>query len=153
LIDHGHRVRTELLTGWWIDTGKLTPLLEANRLLLEKLEHRVDGTVDDATTLDGRVVLEAGAEIVNSTIRGPVAIGRGTRVVDSFIGPFSAIGAGCRIVHSEIEHSVVMDDSEVVDIPRLEDSLIGREAVVTRSQRRPRALRLMGGDHCQIDVE
>ena len=57
LIDHGHRVRTELLTGWWIDTGKLTPL-EANRLLLEKLEHRVDGTVDDATTLDGRVVVE-----------------------------------------------------------------------------------------------
>ena len=153
LIDHGHRVRTELLTGWWIDTGKLTPLLEANRLLLEKLEHRVDGSVDDATTLDGRVVIEAGAEIVNSTIRGPVAIGHGTRVVDSFIGPFSAIGAGCRIVHSEIEHSVVMDDSEVVDIPRLEDSLIGREAVVTRSQRRPRALRLMVGDHCQIDVE
>ena len=153
LIDHGHRVRTELLSGWWIDTGKLTPLLEANRLLLEKLERRVDGSVDDATVLEGRVVVEAGAEVVNSTIRGPVAIGRGTRVVDSFIGPFSAIGSGCRIVHSEIEHSVVMDDSEVVDIPRLEDSLIGREAVVTRSQRRPRALRLMVGDHCQIDVE
>ena len=153
LIDHGHQVRTELLTGWWIDTGKLTPLLEANRLLLEKLEHRIDGTVDEATTLDGRVVLEAEGEIVNSTIRGPVAIGRGTRVVDSFIGPFSAIGAGCRIVNSEIEHSVVMDNSEVIDIPRLEDSLIGREAVVTRSQRRPRALRLMVGDHCQIDVE
>jgi len=153
LIDHGHRVRTELLTGWWIDTGKLTPLLEANRLLLEKIEHRIDGEVDDATILDGRVVLEAEAEIINSTIRGPVAIGRGTRVVDSFIGPFSAIGSGCRIEHSEIEHSVVMDNSEVVDIPRLEDSLIGREAIVTRSQRRPRALRLMVGDHCQIDVE
>ena len=40
-----------------------------------------------------------------------------------------------------------------VDIPRLEDSLIGREAVLTRSQQRPRALRLMVGDHCQIDVE
>jgi hypothetical protein len=31
--------------------------------------------------------------------------------------------------------------------------LIGREAVVTRSRRRPRALRLMVGDHCEIDVE
>ena len=93
LIDQGHRVRTELLTGWWIDTGKLTPLLEANRLLLEKLEPRVDGSVDEASTLDGRVVVESGAEIVNSTIRGPAAIGRGTVVVDSFIGPFSAIGA------------------------------------------------------------
>ena len=113
LIDHGHRVRTELLTGWWIDTGKLTPLLEANRLLLEKLEPRIDGKVDERSTLDGRVVVEQGAEIVNSTIRGPVAIGAGTRIVDSFIGPFSAIGADCEVVNSEIEHSVVMDDSQV----------------------------------------
>ncbi len=83
-----------------------------------------------------------------------MAIGRGTRVVDSFIGPFSAIGDGCEIVHSEIEHSVVMDGSKVLHIPRLEDSLIGQEAVVERSaKRRPRSLRLMVGDHCQIDVE
>jgi glucose-1-phosphate thymidylyltransferase len=153
LIDHGHRVRTELLTGWWIDTGKLTPLLEANRLLLERIEPRVDGVVDTASSVEGRVVVEEGAEVVNSTIRGPAAIGRGTRVVDSFVGPFSAIGAGCEIVGSEIEHSVVMDGSQILHIPRLEDSLIGREALVTRTSRRPRSLRLMIGDHCQIDVE
>jgi glucose-1-phosphate thymidylyltransferase len=153
LIDQGHRVRTELLSGWWIDTGKLTPLLEANRLLLEKIDPVVEGRVDDATSLGGRVVVAAGAEIVRSTIRGPVAIGPGTRVVDSFIGPFSAIGARCEIISSEVEHSVVMDGSRIVEIPRLEDSLIGREAVVTRSHVRPRALRLMIGDHCQVDVE
>ncbi|MGH9270223.1 MAG: sugar phosphate nucleotidyltransferase, partial [Ilumatobacteraceae bacterium] len=153
MIDRGHRVRTELLTGWWIDTGKLTPLLEANRLLLERIETTIDGDVDERSTLDGRVVVEDGARIVNSIVRGPVAIGRGTEIVDSFIGPFSAIGAGCQVRNSEIEHSVVMDESQIVDIPRLEDSLIGREAVVVRSQQRPRALRLMVGDHCQIDVE
>jgi glucose-1-phosphate thymidylyltransferase len=153
LITSGKRVRTELLTGWWIDTGKLTPLLEANRLLLEKIATCIDGSVDSASSLDGRVVVAEGAEIVNSTIRGPVAIGRGTRIVDSFIGPFSAIGNGCEVVHSEIEHSVVMDESKVLHIPRLEDSLIGREAIVERSFKRPRALRLMIGDHCQIDAE
>lgn len=153
LIDQGHRVRCELLSGWWIDTGKLTPLLEANRLLLDKLETRVDGKVDAASTVDGKVVVDEGAEIVNSTLRGPLVIGRGTRVVHSFIGPFSAIGNDCEIVNSEIEHSVVMDDSKVLDIARLEDSLIGREAIITRTQTRPRALRLMVGDHCQIDVE
>ena len=42
---------------------------------------------------------------------------------------------------------------KVIDIQRLEDSLIGKEAVVSRSHLRPRALRLMVGDHCQIDVE
>jgi glucose-1-phosphate thymidylyltransferase len=153
LVDQGYKVRQEELTGWWIDTGKLTPLLEANRLLLEKIEPRIDGKVDEASTVDGRVVISEGAEVVNSTIRGPVAIGPGARVVDSFIGPFSAIGAECEVSNSEVEHSVVMDRSRIVDIPRLEDSLIGKEAIVTRTQVRPRALRLMVGDHCQIDVE
>jgi len=153
LVDHGHLVRQETLSGWWIDTGKLTPLLEANRLILETIETRVDGEVDDASNLDGRVIVDAGARIVNSTIRGPVAIGADTEIVDSFIGPFSAIGARCEVRHSEVEHSVVMDGSRVIDIPRLEDSLIGSDAVVSRSKRKPRAVRLMVGDHCRIDVE
>jgi glucose-1-phosphate thymidylyltransferase len=153
LIDEHHVVRCELLSGWWIDTGKLTPLLEANRLLLEKMHHRIDGSIDDRSVIDGRVVVEVGARIENSTIRGPAAIGVGTRIVDSFIGPFSAIGSSCEVSNSEIEHSVVMDGSRIIDIPRLEDSLIGSDAVISRSHSRPRALRLMVGDHCQVDVE
>lgn len=153
LVDQGCRVRQEELTGWWIDTGKLTPLLEANRLLLEKIDTRVDGDVDEGSVLDGRVVVEAGARVVNSTLRGPLVIGAGSVVEHSFVGPFSAIGNDCRVSHSEIEHSVVMDSSTIRDIPRLEDSLIGKDVVVSRTQVRPRALRLMVGDHCQIDVE
>lgn len=153
LIDHGERVRCELLSGWWIDTGKLTPLLEANRLLLEGITSRIDGEVDESTSIDGRVIVEAGAIVRSSTLRGPLVIGRNAKVVNSFIGPSSAIGDGCEVLNSEIEHSVIMERSRIIDITRLEDSLIGREAEVTRSQRRPRALRLMVGDHCQIDTE
>ena len=152
LIDQGHRVRTELLTGWWIDTGKLTPLLEANRLLLERIERRIDGDRrrrHHARWAGGR----RGGSGDRQLHSGPVAIGRGTRIVDSSSGRSRQSGRAAEIEHSEIEHSVVMDNSEVIDIPRLEDSLIGREAIVARSQRRPRALRLMVGDHCQIDVE
>ncbi|MEL0074668.1 MAG: glucose-1-phosphate thymidylyltransferase [Ilumatobacter sp.] len=153
LVDQGRRVRCELLTGWWIDTGKLTPLLEANRLLLERIDTTIDGEVDEASVIDGRVHIGAGATVTGSTIRGPVAIGPGAVIENAFIGPFSAIGARCRVVSSEIEHSVLMDDSSVVDVPRLEDSLIGSHAEVMRSRRKPRALRLMVGDHCQIDAE
>jgi glucose-1-phosphate thymidylyltransferase len=153
LIDSGRRVRAEVLDGWWIDTGKLTPLLDANRLLLEKIDGRIDGSVDEASVMDGRVIVEAGARIVRSRVRGPVVIGAGTVVEDSFVGPHTAIGAGCVVSGSEVEHSVVMDRSRIVGVPRLEDSLIGRETVVTRSQQRPRALRLMVGDSCQIDIE
>ena len=127
LITHGKRVRTELLTGWWIDTGKLTPLLEANRLLLEKIEPRLDGArrrhVHDRRA-GHRRRRGHGRELHDPRARWPSA--RGTRVVDSFIGPFSAIGEGCVVHTSEIEHSVVMDGSQVLNIPRLEDSLIGR---------------------------
>jgi glucose-1-phosphate thymidylyltransferase len=152
LIDHGHRVSAEILHGWWIDTGKLTPLLEANRLLLERIERRIDGDVDEGSQLDGRVVVEAGASIVRSHVRGPVVIGAGTVVVDSFVGPFSALGRRGRIERSEIEHSVLLDDVSVVDGGRIEDSLLGHHVEVTRSDRRPKATRLMVGDHSQIDL-
>ena len=152
LIDQGHRVHSELLRGWWIDTGKLTPLLEANRLILETLERRIDGLVDDASQVDGRVVIEAGAVIERSIIRGPAIIGSGTVIRDSFIGPFTAIDRECEIISSEVEHSVLLDHTRLVNIGRLEDSLVGREVEISRTERRPRATRLMVGDHCQIDL-
>ena len=153
LVDRGLRVRTEVRDGWWIDTGKLTPLLEANRLILEILERCVEGEVDEESDLDGRVVIAPGARIVRSRIRGPVIVGRDTTVIDSFIGPFSAVGARCVIEHSEVEHSVVLDDCRVVRAGRLEDSLLGHHVEVTRSERRPRATRLMVGDHGTIDLQ
>jgi glucose-1-phosphate thymidylyltransferase len=152
LIDRGEPVSSEILQGWWIDTGKLTPLLEANRLLLETFERRIDGEVDDASHLDGRVVVEAGASVVRSHIRGPVVVGSGTVIVDSFVGPSSAIGRDCRVERSEIEHSVILDHCSIIGVGRLEDSLLGYHVEVVRSDRRPRATRLMVGDHSQVDL-
>jgi glucose-1-phosphate thymidylyltransferase len=152
LIDEGHRIRSEVLHGWWIDTGKLTPLLEANRLVLETLEARIDGSVDGDSRLDGRVVVEGGAQVVRSHIRGPAIIGRNTRVVDSYIGPYTAVAADCEVLHSEIEHTVVCERSRVDGVPRMIDSLIGRDVEVYRTGRRPRAVRMMVGDHSQVDL-
>jgi glucose-1-phosphate thymidylyltransferase len=151
LIDAGHIVVPEILEGWWIDTGKLTPLLEANRLLLESIERRVDGEVQDSQ-IDGRVVVEAGARVVRSHVRGPAVIGAGSEIADSFIGPFTAIGPGCVVRHSELEHSVLCGTARVIDAGRIEDSLLGYDVEVTRSARRPRATRLMVGDHCVVDL-
>jgi len=152
LIDHGRLVRHEVLEGWWLDTGKKDPLLESNRRVLETIEPRLEGVVDAASTIDGRVVLEGGAEIVNSEVRGPVVIGAGTRIVNSYIGPFTAIAEGCEIIDSEVEHSVVLERSRIVGVRRLMDSLIGREVEVKPSPARPRATRLMVGDNCVIEL-
>jgi glucose-1-phosphate thymidylyltransferase len=153
LIDHGRRVRHEVVDGWWIDTGKLDPLLEGNRLVLESLEPRVDGSVDQASSLLGLVVVEAGAQIINSTVRGPAIIGERTIVRDSYIGPYTSVYYDCEVINSEIEHSIVLEQSSITDIPRLTDSLIGKEVKVRRSNARPRSNRLMVGDHSVIDIE
>jgi glucose-1-phosphate thymidylyltransferase len=152
LIDHGHRVNHEVLDGWWIDTGKKDPLLECNRLVLESLQPRVEGSVDADSVIEGRVIIEAGAEIVNSRVLGPAIIGSGTRIENSYVGPFTSVASDCVIVDSELEHSVVLSRSRIVDVPRLTDSLIGREVELTRSTRRPRALRLMLGDNSAVEL-
>jgi glucose-1-phosphate thymidylyltransferase len=153
LLDHGFRVRKEILHGWWLDTGKKDPLLESNRLILEGLEARIEGDVDDDSNIEGRVVIEAGAQVVNSRIRGPVIIGAGTRVEHSYIGPYTSVSDNCEIIDSELDHSVVLERSTIVGIARISDSLIGRDVEVGRSGKRPRALRLMLGDHSSLDLE
>ena len=163
IINEGYRVDHEVLTGWWIDTGKKDPLLECNRLVLDTLVRTIDGDVDDESTIDGQVVLEAGAKIINSTVRGPAIIGSGTTVEDSDIGPHVSIAVDCRVTGSEIDNSVLLRRSTVADITRLTDSLVGRDTVLSRTVRSaempacndigPRAIRVMVGDHCRLEIE
>jgi len=153
LIDHGHRVRHVVLDGWWKDTGTLDPLLEGNRLVLEALDARIDGTVDATSRTEGRVVVQVGAEVKGSVVRGPAIIGEDTRIIDSYVGPFTSIDHHCEVIEAGIEHSIVLADSRIVGVARITDSLIGREVAVTRSARRPGAVRLMLGDHSHVDLE
>jgi glucose-1-phosphate thymidylyltransferase len=153
LIEHGYRVLHEVLQGWWIDTGKKDPLLDCNRLILETLTPRIDGSVDEHSRVDGRVVIEAGAVLEHSTVRGPAIIGANTRLVNTYVGPFTSIGNDCELIDAEIEHSVVLERSRIVGVHRIQDSLLGREVEVVRSRLRPQANRLMLGDHSRIELE
>jgi glucose-1-phosphate thymidylyltransferase len=152
LIDHGHPVESQLLDGWWIDTGKWTPLIEANRLVLEALEATIDGDVDEHSTIEGRVVVEPGARLVRSRVRGPSVIGAGALVEDSFIGPFTAVGDGCEVVRTDLEHSVVCSGSSIHDGGRIIDSLIGRHVKIRRTVGPPVATRLMLGDDSEVEL-
>ena len=153
LIDWGGSVEAHLVTGWWKDTGKPEDVLEANRLILEAIETSVDGEVDPASDTTGRVVVAAGARVVNSTLRGPVAIDRDAVITGAYIGPFTSIGPGVSITNAEIEHSVIMAGATISDVPyRIDHSLIGRNAVITHGSSRPRAMRLILGDRSLVEV-
>ncbi len=153
LIDQGHTVIHEVLDGWWIDTGKKDTLLEGNRLVLDRLERDVHGEVDTGSSIEGRVVIEAGARIINSTVRGPTIIGAGSVIADSHIGPYSSIASDCEIRRSEVDNVVILQTATIVDISRLTDSLIGRSTKITRSAHKPRATRVMIGDNCHVEIE
>ena len=152
LIDRGHRVASQVVEGWWIDTGQLESLLQGNRLVLEQLEPAVHGKVDAESEIVGRVVIEEGAIVVRSIVRGPAIIGAGTRLEDASIGPYTSIAAGCEIVRSELENSIVLEHSRIADLARVVESLIGREVEVARSRTQPQAVRLMLGDHSRVDL-
>jgi glucose-1-phosphate thymidylyltransferase len=152
LIDHGRTVRPHVISGWWKDTGKLEDMLEANRIILDSLEPRLEGVVE-RSEVHGKVVIEPGAKVVNSTIRGPAVIGRGATIEHAYIGPFTSIGDGVVIRASEIEHSIVLEGSSLTDIAgRVESSLIGRNVRIHRSLAKPRSYKLMLGDRSDVGL-
>jgi glucose-1-phosphate thymidylyltransferase len=153
LLEAGRPISSSLLRAWWLDTGKKDDLLEANRIVLDEFTKRdIAGDVDGASKIHGRVVIEAGAKIRNSTIRGPVVVGRGTEIDGSFVGPFTSIGHGCRITNTVVEHSVLLDEAQVNAVPRLEDCVIGRKSIVRKSDTQHLALRLMIGDDSEVTL-
>ena len=153
LISMGMKVKFTRLTSWWLDTGKKDDMLLANDTVLDDwLEAKNDGAVDAASKISGRVSIGKGAVVERSTLRGPIVVGDGARIVDSRIGPFTSIGDAVVIERSTVDHSVVMTGSRILDIPRLEDSLIGKRVVVHPGSSRHGALSLMVGDDCVVEL-
>ncbi len=151
LIDNNFRVESHIVSGWWKDTGKVEDLLEANRIILDTQTDCIKGELHNSTA-EFKVVIEKDAVVKGSKIRGPAIIGKGARIVDSYIGPFTSVAPGVEIVNSEIEHSIIMEGSRIVNAGRIIDSLIGREVIIQRSQNHPRAHRFIVGDRSDIEL-
>ncbi len=152
LIDSRADVRSTVITGYWKDTGNVGDMLEVNRMVLEGMDRRIDGDVDTASETIGRVVVEEGARIVNSRIVGPAVIGSGTVISNSYVGPFTSIAENCRITDSEVEFSIVLRDSSIQGVGRIEASLIGRHVEVTPAPSVPSAHRFVLGDHSKVQI-
>ncbi|MGQ9500669.1 MAG: glucose-1-phosphate thymidylyltransferase [Anaerolineae bacterium] len=153
LIEHDYAVHPYIHRGWWIDTGRPGDMLEANSLVLEELTPCIEGYVDRTSQVDSRVIIEKGAEVINSVIRGPTIIGEHSRIINAYIGPFTSIYHHVVIENAEVSRSIVLEHSQIRDLDqRIEDSLIGRHVVIQRSPIRPRAYKFTLGDHSQLGL-
>jgi glucose-1-phosphate thymidylyltransferase len=152
LVDSELAVDSHVVRGWWKDTGRLDDMLEANRLILERVERRVEGELVHAQ-VDGRVIIEPGARLERSTVRGPAIIGAGAVLRDAYVGPYTAIGRHCVVESAEVEHSILLEGSSVRGLDgRMESSLLGRDVAISRDDRQPRAYRFMVGDNSEIGI-
>lgn len=154
LIERGNVVHPHLVSGWWKDTGKLEDIIDANRLILGGITRHIEGRVDEASKVNGEVIIEVDVHVESSIIRGPAIIGAGSEIVHAYVGPFTSIQRECRIVRTEIENSIVLKGSEICDIgSRIDESLIGRETMIYKCPPKPSVYRFMVGDKSEIGIK
>jgi len=140
------------LDRYWMDTGKMGDILEANAVVLDALPARKEGSIDSASQTRGTVIVERGAQVTSSVLEGPLIIGEESRIVDSEIGPHTSVYHHCQVEGSRIVNSVVMEHTLIEDVGyRIQDSLIGRY-VELRGEGgiEDRRCSLTLGDHSQI---
>jgi glucose-1-phosphate thymidylyltransferase len=128
MIDHGARLKTVEVDGWY-DCGKPETLLETNRHLLD----------------NGRAVSPAAAPGV--TIHEPVRVAQDARLEACEIGPNVTLGPGTVVQRSTLRDTIVGAATDIEDC-RLHDALIGDHV-------RVRGLRgsVNLGDHSQVQGE
>ena len=152
LVDSGRQVDPHIVHGWWKDTGQVEDMLEANRLILDDIEERLEGELVDCR-VEGRVAIEKGARLERATVRGPAIVGAGTQVRDAYIGPYTAIAENVTIEDAELEHSILLAGSTVRQLEyRIEASLIGRNVTIGRGPAFPKAYRFVVGDSSDIQI-
>jgi glucose-1-phosphate thymidylyltransferase len=153
LIDRGLKVDAEVMDRYWIDTGKMDDILNANRMVLGTLQAGCEGQVDERSRVYDPVILQPGAKVVNSVLRGPLIIGRDTEIIDSYIGPCTSINYGCRIKGCRIEDSVVMEETVIEEIHwPIVRSMIGRSVELRGAQGISAGYSLTLGDHSRIQM-
>jgi glucose-1-phosphate thymidylyltransferase len=152
LIGAGMDVRAEIFSDYWKDTGRIDDLLDCNRILLESIDTRIAGHVDEATRVTGPVIVGPGARVRRSFLRGPLIVGPGSTILNSTIGPYTSLGTRCLVVDTVVEDSIVLDGSSVRRISGITGSVVGRSAQVSGTRTGRAGHRLIVGDDCQVTL-
>ena len=152
LIDNNYTASYSIIDGWWKDTGKPETILEANRLVLEKLVKKVEGTITESK-IEGNVEVPKTSSIKNSVIRGPVVIGENVHIENAYIGPFTSIFDDCKIFQSEIENSIILGGVQITNIKaRMDENIIGWNAVIKGVNKLPNVMSMKVGDNSIVEI-
>jgi glucose-1-phosphate thymidylyltransferase len=128
MIDHGARIRTLEVEGWY-DAGKPETVLETNLHLLStsraKRPPETEGVV----------------------VHDPVHVADGVELRDSEIGPNVTIGGGSVVIGSSLRNTIVGEESRIEGC-EIRESLVGNGVRITGIRGRVDL-----GDHSTIEAE
>lgn len=153
LAETGVSVTGRGLEGCWCYAADFDHLLEANRMILDEMDHVAPETGSSSVRIEGRVAIHPDAQVERTTIRGPAVIGGGAEVIDTFIGPYTSVGPGARLDGAEIEHSILLGGASIRHVGhRIEASVIGAGAEVEHDFGIPNAVRLRVGRRSSVTL-
>jgi bifunctional UDP-N-acetylglucosamine pyrophosphorylase/glucosamine-1-phosphate N-acetyltransferase len=112
----------------WIDIGRPWDLLEANRWVLERMDHKIRGLVENGAHLIGPVTVAETARIRSGAyIEGPAFVDEESDVgPNCYIRPCTSIGRKVRIGNAcEIKNSLIMDKVHIGHLSYVGDSVLG----------------------------
>jgi glucose-1-phosphate thymidylyltransferase len=153
LINTNNGIRSHVIKGWWLDTGKKDDLLEANRVVLDKyIKLDIQGKVDAESQILGPVEVGQGTNVINSVIRGPVSIGTNCKISNSIIGAFTSIGDHTEVKDASIKHSMILERCKILGIENLAESIIGRGTSVVKYDRKFHTAMCFIGDDARVSM-
>jgi len=123
LLDMDKMVVSHELKGWWLDTGTIDDILEANRVLLNAASSEQPGVIEGLSTCE--IGVSADADLSGCELVEPVAIASGCVLRECCIGPDVSLGAGVKLSGASVTNSILMEGVQVSGPTVIEDSIIG----------------------------
>lgn len=153
LAEEPGRLLVVTASGWSKRLEGVEDLLELNRLVLQEIGPEAVPETVQGNRIMGPVAIDPTATIESSVLNGPLAIAAGAYITDSYIGPYTAVGAGVRLDGTEIERAVVLPGAWIDDVgARIEGSVVGAGARITREFGLPRTLQLWIGQDARVTL-
>jgi glucose-1-phosphate thymidylyltransferase len=73
-------------------------------------------------------------------------------LIDTYVGPYTSIYNDCLLEKNEIENSIILENTSIRNVGRIEGSLVGKEVEISGTSDQPKAHKLMLGDHSKVVI-
>ncbi|MBI5046911.1 NTP transferase domain-containing protein [Candidatus Micrarchaeota archaeon] len=127
IVDLFVGARAVIVDGYWKDIGYPWDLLEANEEVLKRMESQNERI--ENSTINGKVIMEPGARIINSYVEGCAYIGANTTIgPNAYLRGYNSIGKNCSIGGgTTVKNSILLDNVNAKHLSYIGDSVIGEK--------------------------